>query len=146
MMRLRYNRKAVSPVIASVLMIVIVMAGMTLLFGFVASYTQSFQAGTGSSVLESLTFEDAWFTTSPRGPQLSIWVYNTGKADVTLNKVNSVYVNGVSALVLDGDTTIKVGAHFQLILPLQPWASGETFAIKLATHRGSTFEEVFAAP
>ncbi len=61
MKRLFKSKRAVSPVIATVLMILIVMAGMTILFAFIGAYAQSFQAGSGSAVLESLTVEDVWF-------------------------------------------------------------------------------------
>jgi flagellin-like protein len=55
MRRIFKNKKAVSPVIATVLMILVTMAGMTILFAFVASYSDSYRAGVGGSVLESLT-------------------------------------------------------------------------------------------
>ena len=54
------NRRAVSPVIATVLMILVTMVGMTILFAFVASYSDNYKAGVGSSVMESLTVEDIW--------------------------------------------------------------------------------------
>jgi flagellin-like protein len=150
MMRLRFNRKAVSPVIASVLMIVIVMAGMTLLFGFVASYTQSFQAGTGGSVLESVTFEDVWFTGTQ---QVNIWLYNTGKADITLN---SIYINGAkmgsivahdsSNNIIHFETLFKMGSHVQLTVTLpSAWQSGTSYLIKIVTQRGSGFQEAYTA-
>ena len=49
-MRKRYhNKKAVSPVIATVLMMLVTMVGMTFLFAFVTSYTDNYKAGIGSS-------------------------------------------------------------------------------------------------
>jgi flagellin-like protein len=151
MMRLHGNKRAVSPVIATVLMILIVMAGMTLLFGFVGSYATSFQNGSGGSVLESLTFEDTWFTTrTDNGQQvLSIWIYNTGKADIELN---SLYANGTLVSMygsdynlLDSNTLVKIGAHFQVVIQV-PWQPGDSYTIKIVTPRGSGFEEAFTAP
>ncbi len=55
MRKLSNNRKAVSPVIATVLMIMITMIGMTLLFAFVSVYSENYKAGVGSSVMESIT-------------------------------------------------------------------------------------------
>ena len=67
MKRLFKNKKAVSPVIATVLMIMVTMAGMTILFGFVTSYSQIYKEGAGSQVLELLTVEDIWINPiSPR--------------------------------------------------------------------------------
>jgi flagellin-like protein len=56
------SKKAISPVIATVLMILITMTGMTLLFVFVSSYSESYKAGIGSSVMESVTIEDIWIS------------------------------------------------------------------------------------
>jgi flagellin-like protein len=143
MTRIRANRRAVSPIIATVLMILIVMAGMTILFAFVGSYTQGFQSGSGSAVLESLTFEDVWFTDSNQ--QMSIWVYNTGKADVTLNLV---YVNGASVpmyyqnlTLLHSNNLVKMGDHFQIIVFPQQASS---YTVRITTQRGSGFEGVYS--
>jgi flagellin-like protein len=143
MIRIRANRKAVSPIIATVLMILIVMAGMTILFAFVGSYTQGFQSGSGSAVLESLTFEDVWFTSSNQ--QISIWVYNTGKVDMTLT---SVYVNGASVpmytqdhVLLGSNNLVKMGAHFHIIVFPQ---QASNYTIRIATQRGSGFEDVYS--
>ena len=64
MKKLFKNRKAVSPVIATVLMILITMAGMAILFGFVISYSDSYKSGIGGSVMESITVEDIWLRPS----------------------------------------------------------------------------------
>jgi flagellin-like protein len=144
MTRMHANRRAVSPIIATVLMILIVMAGMTILFAFVGSYTQGFQSGSGSAVLESLTFEDVWFTDSNH--QMSIWIYNTGKADITLNLV---YVDGASVpmyyqnlTLIHSNSLVKVGAHFHMIVFLEQQESNYT--IRISTQRGSGFEGVFS--
>ena len=150
MKRLSANRKAVSPVIATVLMIMVVMTGMTILFAFVGTYAQSFQKGSGSSVLESLTVENEWYSTPQAGPsQLVIWVYNMGKTSFT---INSVYLNSSMVTnynILDSNnapinpgTAITVGEHFQIKVPITvPDAS---YTLKLVTGRGSGFEGVYS--
>jgi flagellin-like protein len=144
MIRIRANRRAVSPIIATVLMILIVMAGMTILFAFVGSYTQGFQSGSGSAVLESLTFEDVAFTDSNQ--QMSVWVYNTGKVDISLN---SFFINGASVpmysedyALLGSNTLVKVGAHFHIIVFLEHQES--SYTIRITTQRGSGFEGVYS--
>jgi len=59
--RLLRNKKALSPVLSTILMIVIVVIGMTIAFGFFVNYVRDFQAGRGSSVLELIQMEDVWF-------------------------------------------------------------------------------------
>jgi flagellin-like protein len=153
MKHLSNNRKAVSPVIASVLMILITMIGMTLLFAFVTSYSDNYKAGVGSSVMESITIEDIWL--SPHllsyDNTVQISLYNTGKID---SVINSIYVNG-SALVTVGSTNtnlglkIPVGMHLQVTAqwPQAPnWVTQNTYAFKINTQRGSNFEVNYVAP
>ena len=129
MMRLFRSRKAVSPVISTVLMILVVMVGMSLLFAFFVSYARDFQTGSGSAVLESMTIEDVWFKGSN---EAQIWVYNVGKVDFY---ITSVYFN--DQFVVNPNIEIKAGEHgmipidFPYILPC---------TIKIVTARGSAFE------
>jgi flagellin-like protein len=128
MVRLFRNRRAVSPVISTVLMILVVITGMSLLFAFFVNYTRDFQTGSGSAVLESMVIEDVWFS-SPNGPQ--VWVYNVGKISLT---INSVYVN--DKLDSHPNIEIGIGQHQSILVP--DAVSGCT--IKIVTARGSAFE------
>ncbi len=109
MKKLFRNKKAVSPVIATVLMIMVTMAGMAILFGFVISYSDAYKAGVGSSVMESLTIEDIWLSpNSPNGlynSQVQISVYNVGKVDST---ITSIYVNGLKLTESDQSMVILI--------------------------------------
>ena len=128
MMRLFRSRRAVSPVLSTVLMILVVITGMSLLFAFFVNYTRDFQTGSGSAVLESMTVEDVWFT-NPNGPQ--VWVYNVGKVSLT---ITSVYVD--DQLDSSPNIEIKTGQH-------QPITVGSAYSgctIKIVTARGSAFE------
>ena len=60
-------------------MIVVVMVGMTILFAYVAVYAQNYQAGVGSSILESMTIEDVWITRSSSGTAYSVQYRNSNK-------------------------------------------------------------------
>jgi flagellin-like protein len=144
MKKLFRNRKAVSPVIATVLMIMVTMAGMTILFGFVISYSDSYKAGIGSSIKESLTIEDVWF----RGSTVEIWIYNVGKLPVT---VKAIYVNGLNLGVtsFDGNTVtnalningeIPLNGHVKVIAT---YSGSSPIVFKIATERGSTFEQSY---
>ncbi|HVP92188.1 MAG TPA: hypothetical protein VMS94_00445, partial [Acidobacteriota bacterium] len=75
MRKLCRNKKGLSTVISTILMIMVVMVGMSVAFTYVVFYAGNYQAGMGSSVLESLTVEDVWIKDT-QTVQLS--VYNTG--------------------------------------------------------------------
>jgi flagellin-like protein len=136
MMRLFRNRKAVSPVISTVLMILIVITGMSLLFAFFVNYTRDFQTGSGSAVLESMVIEDVWFKDTG---QVEVWVYNVGRINFD---ITAVYVNGTWANINAGsDFAVSVGKHGRLTVTSQlPYALYNTYDFKIVTERGSAFE------
>jgi len=150
MRKINRNRKGISPVISTILMIMIVIVGMSLIFAYVSVYTQKYQSGIGSSVLESLTIEDVCFngtTANGFNNVATVSVYNSGLIAVT---VNGVYVDG-NATRLMGTTDfnynvyIPVGqqAVIQVQGPYSQWYSGAYYDIKVTTLRGSSFEKTF---
>jgi flagellin-like protein len=151
MKRLFRNKKAVSPVIATVLMILVTMAGMSILFGFVISYSDSYKKGVGSSVMESLTVEDIWLSPPPNGGaynnQVQIWVYNAGKIDST---ITSIYADG-AALTENGNFNLKepiaVGHHLNITLTYSiNWVRDHQYTFRISTLRGSNFDVTYKAP
>jgi flagellin-like protein len=127
MRKLLGNKRAVSPVVSTVLMILVVMVGMSMLFAFFVNYTRDFQAGSGSAVLESLVIED--ISPSLTGPQ--VWVYNVGKVSLT---ITSVYVNDH----LDSSPNIEIKTGIHQVIAVDSASKGCT--IKIVTARGSAFE------
>jgi flagellin-like protein len=153
MKRLFRNKKAVSPVIATVLMILVTMAGMSILFGFVISYSDSYKKGVGSSVMESLTVEDIWLSpgslsyASDSANTVKLSVYNVGKVDST---ITSAYVDGL-ALTKSGALNLKeqipVGQHLVITLNgNQPWSHGQQYTFRISTLSGSNFDIKYTAP
>jgi flagellin-like protein len=125
MRKLFRNRRAVSPVVATVLMILVVIVGMSVLFDFFVNYTRDFQTGSGSAVLESLVIEDA-------SNQGQVWVYNVGKVSLT---ITSVYVNDQKTSFAPLNPEIAPGQHKMITITA---SSGDI--IKIVTARGSAFE------
>jgi flagellin-like protein len=141
------NRKGISPVIATILMIMVVIVGMSIVFAYVSVYTQTYQSGIGSSVLESLTIEDVCFN----GTNVAwVSVYNSGLIAVT---VNGVYIDGnvTTPMLVSGSPdlpcNIPVGGQgiIQVQGPYPVWYSGAYYNIKVTTLRGSSFEKTFTA-
>jgi hypothetical protein len=147
MIRIIRNKKAVSAVLSTILMILIVVIGMTMAFAFFVNYVRDFQLGRGSSVLELAEIEDVWFhpkDADERYP-VKIWLYNYGKIDF---EVSSVYVDG-NLVTPDPTsiTTVQIYDHAWIIVYLpNSWVSNELYKIKIVTARGSVFEGQYAAP
>jgi flagellin-like protein len=159
MRKLYENKKGISPIISTILMIVVVMVGMTILFAYVAVYAQNYQAGTGSSILESMTIEDVWIT----GPQtVQLTVYNTATAPNLGTRIDStvvaIYVNN-SALTtgtlsgINFDVLVSASDHVTLdgYLPIggnwpAGFQSGNTYDFRVVTMRGSSFRTQYIDP
>ncbi len=137
MKRLFKSKKAVSPVVSTILMIMVVMVGMTVLFAFLASYTSSYQQGSGKAVLESMTVEESWLSNG----QATVWVYNIGKTDLTISEV---YVNA-QKVTPSPNLVVPVGQHMQLTVasPTGSFLAGSSYAFKFVTQRGSSFQDTF---
>src|SRR3990170_9001451 len=136
MKQLLRSKRAVSPVLSAVLMILIVVTGMSLLFGFFVNYTRDFQLGSGSAVLESMTVEDVWFKSSAN--EAEVWVYNFGKVDST---ITSVYVDDKLAGLKPGsDVEITVGEHGKLMVLYNGFQRYHIYTFKIVTNRGTALE------
>jgi flagellin-like protein len=135
------NKKGVSPVIASILMIMVVMVGMSILFGALILYSDSFHAGSGSSVLESITVEDVHFI-NPTTVQLSL--FNTGKVEL---KVTNIYINSQLATLSPTSITIIPGEHAQVLSVTPPpgitFTHSTPYSFKIVTARGTGFEGTY---
>jgi hypothetical protein len=129
-------------------MMLVVMIGMSLLFGFFVSYAGDFQRGNGSAVLESMVVEDVHFVDARN---VTLWVYNLGK--VAFN-ISSVYVNG--ALVSSPPSLVSVtyqgapvalneimeGAHGEIgVTSANPiFIQGGEYTFRLVTVRGTSLD------
>jgi FlaG/FlaF family flagellin (archaellin) len=134
------NNRALSTVISTILMIMVVMIGMTLLFAYVTVYAQNYKEGVGGAVMESLTIEDVWFKDSTT---LQISVYNAGKVDC---QVNGIYNNGVALVgATNLNTPIKIGEH-KLFVVNQPAGWPTLNNLKIVTVRSSEFTGAYNYP
>jgi flagellin-like protein len=149
MKRMLRSRKGVSPVIASVLMIVVAIIGMSFLFAFAINYARDFQLGSGSAVLESMVIENVWVRDSTT---VWIWVYNVGKVDL---EISNVFVNDYLASVkyveqvrdddlvreLNPPFEVGVGEHIKFSVESTSLGEDGYNLFKLVTTRGSAVEE-----
>jgi hypothetical protein len=138
------NKKGVSTVISTIIMIMVVMVGMSVLFGALIVYSDNFHSGIGSSVLESITVEDVHFINS-NTVQLSI--YNTGKIGID---ISNIYIEGQMATLklTPPAKTIPIaeGMHYDGLTVTAPpgtFSSGNSYSFKIVTLRGTGFEGTY---
>ena len=143
MKRMLRSRKGVSPVIASVLMIVVTIIGMSFLFAVSVNYATDYQLGRGGAVLELMVIEDVWIRDSTT---VDIWVYNVGKVDL---QISNLYVNDYKANIthidnnlveLDSLVQVKVGEHVKFSVESTFLREEGNNLLSLFTIRGSHVE------
>jgi flagellin-like protein len=141
MRKLANNKRGISNVVSTLLMILVVMVGMGLLFAYLTTYVANYQIGSGSSVLESMVVEDVWFKNSN---QVELWVYNVGKVGFT---ITNIYVNGTLRFTVDPNNAsdVQIGNHTRIPFNLS-WNNGNDYSFKIVTSRGSAFSGTYSPP
>jgi len=140
-------------------LILIVVLGMSLVFGFFVDYVSDYQRGRGSSVMELVEIEDVYFI---EGNRVEVWLYNYGKIEF---KVSTVYVNGLllnmtEDFVFSNQSSLDdlyvdengfaevppyVHAKFNVTLS-QRWVFDTSYVFRFVTERGSAVEREYFSP
>jgi hypothetical protein len=132
MKRLLRSKKAITPVLSNVLMMLIAVAGMSI--AITATYVIT--ANLHDTMGERFIVEDVWFRTGG----VSIYLRNTGKVSIAFS---SVYVNNTAqsfnALQLD------IESHGWLNITY-PWALSRVYYINVVTSRGTQVANYYMAP
>ena len=141
MKNLAGNKKALSPVFTTVLLILVVTMGMSLAMAYFVNYVTDFQTGRGSSIMELVAIEDVWFQSNQT---VKMALYNYGKVQV---KLDSVYLDGRPVDFTAESVEIGVGGLGSVRLnPSSAFRNSTSYHFKLITSRGSTFEGDYVSP
>jgi hypothetical protein len=132
MRKLLRNRRGITPVLSSLLMTVIAVAGMSI--AITATYVIT--DGLHDNMGERLIVEDVWFTPN----QVSLYLRNVGKVSI---KVAAVYVNrtGQSFTSLE----LEQNKHDWLTVPYD-WSAGSVYEVKVVTRRGTIVVDYYVSP
>jgi flagellin-like protein len=119
--KIRKDAKALSPVVASIILIAVTVAVSIAVAAWMGALTVGFM---GSS---SININDVDFNGTN---QLVLSVKNTGTKSVTVNQAK---VNNIAATIVAGsNTTLAAGAEGQITLTLaSDWAAGNPYKIDL---------------
>ena len=132
MRKLSRNRRGITPVLSSLLMTVIAVAGMSIAIGATYVITDGLHDNMG----ERLIVEDVWFTSG----EVSLYLRNVGRVSV---KVDAVYVNRVSQSfeVLE----LEENEHGWLNVTYS-WSPNSEYEIKVVTVRGTNVADYYTSP
>ncbi len=132
MRKLSRNRRGVTPVLSSLLLTVIAVAGMSIAITATYVITDELHDSMG----ERLIVEDVWFTPD----QVSLYLRNVGKVSV---EMVSVYVNrtdqSFTALELEQDSHGWLHVSYS-------WSANSVYEVKVVTKRGTNVADYYVSP
>jgi len=127
------DKKAVSSVLSSILLIVVAVSAMSIATTATYVITTNLRETMG----ERFIIEDVWFKSEN---QIATYIRNTGKVAVT---INAVYINNVPQPITE--TTFEVGEHGWLNVTFA-WSSKTAYHIELVSKRGTQVGDYYVAP
>ena len=132
MLKVWRNKKAITPVLSNVLLMVIAVAGMSI--AITATYVIT--GNLHDTMGERFVVEDVWFRTGAIG----IYLRNTGKTGIDFA---TVYVNytaqSLSSLHLDQLEHGWLNVTFT-------WTANTVYHVKIATSRGNQLADYYRSP
>ena len=136
------SKRAVSPVVSSLLMIVITIAGSGLIWSTTTQWIRLQRINEMQVIRERLIIEDAWFTI---GEEITLTMTNIGTIDLMIRYVR---VNEVTILEIEDEDLEIVGRDETVYRIIEPfvWDPNTEYRVALITVRGNRFEAVFVSP
>jgi flagellin-like protein len=134
--KLRKNAKALSPVVASIILIAVTVAVSIAVAAWMGALTVGFM-GTEELRITSMTFSSGAIT---------LVANNTGTSPVT---VNEVWVNNVAYTSTTSNVGESIGANsgMQFVITYAPGVTdGDNYQVKLVSSKGNTFLYTAVAP
>ena len=131
--KIRKNAKALSPVVASIILIAVTVAVSIAVAAWMGALTVGFM-GTEELRITSMTFASN---------SITLTVNNTGTTPVTINEawVNNVQQSTVSGLGIS--ISANDGAQIQITYTV---VDGNNYQVKLVSSKGNTFMYTAVAP
>ncbi len=143
--KIRKNGKAISPIIATLLLIAIAVVASLVVYAWVMGYIGFQTSNTGSAVqVQSVTF-----TGTPTSEKVAtVYLQNVGTNTVTIVSAQCLYINGVQdASATSSTSSLAAGSTAIITSASGPsLISGQTVTIKVTTQGGTYSQTTQQAP
>jgi len=133
--RLLRDKRAITPVLSSLLLTVVAVAAMAI----ATSATYLITANLKDNMSERVIAEDVWFNNATG--TVDVYVHNIGKVAI---RVSAVYVNHTSQS-FNSPFRLELDKHSWLNINYA-WSSGELYYIDIVTNRGTHVASYYTAP
>jgi hypothetical protein len=120
------NRRAVTPVLSNLLLMIVAVAAMAL----ATSATYVITTNMGETMSERIVIEDLWFNNSTG--HIEVYLRNVGKVAI---QISSVYVNR-SSQAFAGPFNLGIGEHRWLSI-FKNWILDSLYYVDIVTTRGT---------
>ena len=135
-MKILKSKKALSPVVASIILIAVTVAVSIAVAAWMGALTFTFTA-TEQVQITDLDFQSGKIVATVR---------NTGTSPVTIDQA---WVNGVKETIANTTTTISANQEVMFKITLangHEWSKGNTYEVKLVSSKGNAFLRTETAP
>jgi len=136
--KIRKNTKALSPVVASIILIAVTVAVSIAVAAWMGALTVGFMD------TEELKITQMEFVESGGSPvSIDLSVSNIGTSPVTITV--DAYVNGAYAPLAD-EVTFQANAAGTVSIPFTTWLQGDNYQVRISSSKGNTFTYTAVAP
>ena len=136
-MKILKSKKALSPVVASIILIAVTVAVSIAVAAWMGALTFTFTA-TEQVQITDLDFVQGTPT------YINVTIQNTGTSPVTINEA---WVNGAKQTTSLPSMPLSIGANEVKYLAIQySWNNGSNYEVKLVSSKGNTFLRTETAP
>jgi len=132
MNKLLLDKRAITPVLSNILLMLIVVAGMSI--AITATYVIT--GNLHDTMGERFIVEDVWFKTG----EIDIYMRNTGETPI---KIAAVYVNHTAQSFTSLELTEDSGGWLYVTYS---WSVNSVYFISVVTTRGTQVEDYYRSP
>ena len=136
--KFKKNAKALSPVVASIILIAVTVAVSIAVAAWMGALTIGFMGGSEQVEVRNIAFSAVTSVNN----NVTVAVKNTGTSAVTIQEVwvNNVDKTSIAANTVSGGT-LTIPANTQIYITIQPyaWTAGDNYQVKLVTAKGNSF-------
>ncbi|MEM2387176.1 MAG: hypothetical protein QXO50_04085 [Candidatus Bathyarchaeia archaeon] len=136
LLRLFMDRRAITPVLSNLLLMVVAVAAMSI----AAATTYVITTNLRETMGERLIIEDVWFNNAAGTRQISIYLRNVGKVSI---RISTVYINHTR--YPSPTLELGLGDHGWFNITYS-WASGSLYHLDVVTMRGTHAGGYYKAP
>jgi hypothetical protein len=134
-MKILKNKRAITPVVSNLLLMIIAVAAMSI----AATATYVITGNLRDTMGERFIVEDVWFV---GGNGIAIYLRNVGRKAI---RISAVYVNFTSRSVTPHPFELDFGEDGWLNVT-HSWSSQSVYHVKIVTKRGTKLADCYKAP